>query len=88
MIYALDPSQPVFIDGRADMYGEELFKEYRKVVAIDKDIDTILEKHDVRWVVYPNDTPLVRYLLAGNRWKQIYQDEEASVLLRNPTPRP
>lgn len=88
LIYALDPSQPVFIDGRADMYGEELFKEYRKVIAIDKDIDMILEKHDVSWVLYPSDTPLVRYLLAGNRWKQIYQDEEASVLLRNPTLRP
>lgn len=88
LIYALEPSQQVFIDGRADMYGEELFTEYRKVVAIDKDIETILKKHEVNWVVYPQDTPLVRYLLAGNHWSQIYQDDEASVLLRNPTPLP
>ena len=88
LIYALAPSQEVFIDGRADMYGEDLFGEYRKVVAIDKDIETILEKHEVNWVIYPHDTPLVRYLLAGNRWRKIYQDEEASVLLRNPSPLP
>lgn len=86
LIYALDPSQPVFIDGRADMYGEDLFVEYRKVVDIDKDIETILEKHEVNWVIYPHDTPLVRYLVAGNQWQEIYQDEEASVLLRNPSP--
>jgi hypothetical protein len=88
LIYALEPSQSVFIDGRADMYGEDLFAEYRKVVAIDKDIETILEKHEVNWVIYPHDTPLVRYLLAGNRWQEIYQDEEACVLLRNPSPLP
>jgi hypothetical protein len=88
LIYALEPPQAVFIDGRADMYGEDLFTEYRKVVGIDKDINTILEKHEVNWVIYPHDTPLVRYLLAGNKWRQIYQDEEASVLLRNPSPLP
>jgi len=88
LIYALEPSQSVFIDGRADMYGEDLFEEYRKVVAIDKDIDTILKKHEVNWMIYPHDTPLVRYLLAGNSWSQIYQDEEASVLLRKPSPLP
>ncbi len=88
LIYALQPSQPVFIDGRADMYGEEIFSEYRKVVSIDKDIDTILDKYEVNWLIYPQDTPLVRYLLAGNCWSQIYEDEETSVLLRNPSPLP
>lgn len=88
LIYALQPSQPVFIDGRADMYGEELFTEYSKVAGIDKDIETILKKHEVNWVIYPHDTPLVRYLLAGSRWSQIYQDEETSVLLRKPSPLP
>jgi hypothetical protein len=88
LIYALQPSQPVFIDGRADMYGEELFTEYSKVAGIDKDIETILKKHEVNWVIYPHDTPLVRYLLAGNRWNEIYHDEETSVLLRNLNPLP
>jgi hypothetical protein len=88
LIYALQPSKPVFIDGRADMYGEEIFSEYRKVVAIDKDVDSILDKYEVDLVIYPNETPLVKYLLAGSRWDEIYHDEEASVLLRKPSPLP
>ncbi len=88
LIYALQPSQPVFIDGRADMYGEEIFTEYRKVAGIDEDIESILNKYEVNWVIYPHDSALVRYLMAGGRWREVYCDEEASVLLRNPTPRP
>lgn len=88
LIYALQPPQPVFIDGRADMYGEEIFSDYQKVVRIDKEIDEILDKYKVNWVVYPHDSPLVRYLLVSRQWNEVYQDEEASVLLRNPSPLP
>ena len=85
LIYATQPFRPVFIDGRADMYGEEIFKEYQKVVGIDKDTEEILDKYQVNWVIYPHDSALVRYLLAGKRWNEVYRDEEASVLLRNPS---
>lgn len=88
LIYALKPPRQVFIDGRADMYGEEIFTEYRKVISLDKNTDSILDKYDVNWVIYPHNSALVRYLLAGGRWREVYQDEEACVLLRNPVPRP
>lgn len=88
LIYALQPTRQVFIDGRADMYGEDIFTEYRKVISLDKDTESILDKYEVNWVIYPHDSALVRYLLAGDRWREIYRDEEACVLLRNPVPRP
>lgn len=84
LIYALKPFRPVFIDGRADMYGEDIFTEYRKVTGLDKEMEAILAKYNVNWVIYPQDTPLVRYLLAGGHWNEVYHDEETSVLLRNP----
>lgn len=88
LIYALQPRQPVFIDGRADMYGEDIFSEYRKVVALEKESMEILKKYDVNWVIFPQDTPLIRYLLTTGGWQEVYRDEEASVLLRNPVPSP
>jgi hypothetical protein len=88
LIYALDPPRKVFIDGRADMYGEEIFGDYRKIVGIEKEIEELLQQYQISWVLFPWDTPLIRYLLATQNWREIYRDEEASVLLRSPAPRP
>ncbi len=88
LIYALDPPQKVFIDGRADMYGEKIFGDYREIVGIEKGIEELLEQYQVNWILFPEDAPLVRYLMATGNWREIYRDEEASVLLRNPNPRP
>jgi hypothetical protein len=84
LIFALDPPQKVFIDGRADMYGEEIFGDYQKIVGIKKEVDELLEKYAVNFVLFDTDAPLVRYLTATKRWREIYRDEEASILLRTP----
>jgi hypothetical protein len=84
LIYALDPPQKVFIDGRADMYGEEIFGDYQKIVGIKKEVDDLLEKYAVNYVLFDTDAPLVRYLKTTERWQEIYRDEEASILLRTP----
>lgn len=84
LIYALDPSRKVFIDGRADMYGEKIFGDYTNIVGIEKKIDELLDTYRINWILFPGDTPLVRYLLATRAWREIYRDEDASVLLRNP----
>jgi hypothetical protein len=84
LIFALDPPQKVFIDGRADMYGEEIFGDYQKIVGIKKEVDELLEKYAVNFVLFDTDAPLVRYLTVTKRWREIYRDEEASILLRTP----
>lgn len=82
LIYALDPAQKVFIDGRADMYGEEIFEDYRKIISLDKDAEKLLKDYDIDWVLFPLDSALVRYLKATGKWQEIYSDGEASILRR------
>jgi len=84
LIYALDPPQKVFIDGRADMYGEKIFKDFQKISRVDKEINNLLDSYKIRMVLFPGDTPLVRYLRATDQWQEVYRDDEASVLLRKP----
>lgn len=82
LIYALDPPQKVFIDGRADMYGEEIFEDYQKIVSVKKETEELLEKYDIDWILHPGDSTLVRYLKATGNWHETYSDEDASILVR------
>jgi len=82
MIYALSPKQPVFIDGRADMYGEEIFTDYKKIVQVDKEIDNLLNRYEIQFIFYPLNSSLIRYLKVQGNWREIYSDDLASILIR------
>jgi hypothetical protein len=83
LIYALNPPQPVFIDGRADMYGEEIFTDYGKITKVTEDTDALLQQYDIDWIIFPWDRPLIRYLNAGGGWAEIYRDDQLAILVRN-----
>lgn len=88
MIYALRPEQPVFIDGRADMYGLKIFGDYQKIVQVDEKMDELLEQYNIKWIFYPKDSPLIRYLKQKKNWQEIYADELASILTKGKDSRP
>ena len=82
LIYALNPSQKVFIDGRADMYGEEIFGDYQKIVSLDAEAEDLLKRHEIGWVIFSTDTALIRYLKTTGQWEETYADEVATILVR------
>lgn len=82
LIYALNPPQKVFIDGRADMYGEKIFTDYGKIAEVDKEADALLTQYGVDWLIFPWDRPLVRYLSAGGDWSEVYRDSQVAILVR------
>lgn len=86
LIYALDPPQKVFIDGRADMYGEKIFTDYGKISKVEKEADALLARYRVDWVIFPWDRPLVRYLMAGGDWSEVYRDKQVAILVRKEKP--
>ena len=79
-IYFLGPEMPVFIDGRADMYGERIFGDYIKVVSLHRDFLEILNNYKVDLVLYRTDSPLIRYLKATSDWSEVYADKLATIL--------
>lgn len=82
LIYALQPPEKVFIDGRADMYGEEIFGDYQKIVTVDEEAENLLDQYNIDWILFSADSALVRYLKATGKWRETYLDETASVLVR------
>jgi hypothetical protein len=73
---------PVFIDSRIDIYEYNgVFADYLDAMGIKNTLE-ILDKYRIRYVLYPQESP-VAYLLMHNRgWKTNYQDGTTVLLER------
>jgi hypothetical protein len=79
-IWAL-PEYPVFVDGRADLHGDEVILEWYRTVNLAGDWKSVLADWDVGVVFLEPNQPLAAEL-AEQGWQIGYQDEIAVVLLR------
>jgi hypothetical protein len=86
LLFALNPAPKVFIDGRADMYGERILKDYNTIVTSSSEREHVLEKYDVDWVVFGKDSDLVYSLIKTGYWQKIYENEQYAVLIRDNQP--
>lgn len=83
MIYRAYPTYRVFLDGRSDMYGVSLVKEYIKVSTAGLGYEDVLDKYGVTWVIYNNNTALCQLLAASGKWKLVYADSVANIFLKD-----
>lgn len=58
----------VFIDGRADMYGEDIMKEYLDVTRGNKNWENIIEKYSITALILNKRSVLSKILKHHNRW--------------------
>ena len=82
--YLIWRSVPVFVDGRAELYGEQFEMKYYNALQL-KDVNLLFEllkQYDIDAVMLNPATPAASLLdhLAG--WQRIYADENAVVHLR------
>ena len=84
ILYRMWPHQTVFIDGQADFYGEVLFREYLEVVSLSDNWESILDKHDVSWIIVQKTGLLARHLLSDENdpWNLIYEDSTTVIFSR------
>ena len=74
------PEYPVFIDGRADLYGDDILNQWHAVVNADKDALPLLDQWDVKVVLLEPDWPIIE-VLKSNGWKVEFEDEQAVILI-------
>lgn len=70
--YKLD--QRVYIDDRADFYGEEFYKKYGAIVQTHPGWDTLLDEAKVEWVLMPKNSSLSAALRNDSRWTVACED--------------
>lgn len=72
ILWAL-PEYPVFIDGRTDLYSDEIIDQWLKVVRAEEGWRTILEQWQVGVILLEENLPVVRELESSG-WRLVYRD--------------
>lgn len=80
LIWAL-PEYPVFVDGRTDLYGDEILHEWISIVSAEDGWEEKLDKWKIDIVFIEPGMYLAREL-ENSHWKLIYQDEQAVIYIR------
>jgi hypothetical protein len=74
---------PVFVDGRADVYGDEFLTYYRKSYGVEEDWQRPLDEFSVDYVLMEQGSPLSVLLITSEQWREAYADDVAQVFVRN-----
>jgi hypothetical protein len=80
LLWAL-PEYPVFVDGRTDVYGDELIGEWIRIVQGETGWQDSLDQWGVNLILLEPTRPLITKL-ASHGWDLIYADEIAVIYSR------
>ena len=78
LIYHL-PDLPVFVDGRTDLYGDEILNDYLDLVFCKENWKATLIEYEIELILIPSDSCLKELALTEG-WKTHYIDGQAVVL--------
>jgi len=81
--YLIWRGTPVFIDGRADVYGDEFLHNYQRTFGLKVDWQEPLEEFDVDYILMESTHSLLTLLAESPDWKQVYKDPVASIYSRD-----
>ena len=73
---------PVFVDGRADVYGDAFLFYYLQAFEIRQNWEEPLTDFDVRYVLMEKGSPLFALLEASGDWQEAYRDDIAQIYVR------
>ena len=82
LIYRLYPQTKVLVDDRHDLYGDQFFKDYLKVVTVQPEWSKVLDQRHVDWVLVQKDSSLGTILGLTAEWKLVHGDETAVLFHR------
>lgn len=74
---------PVFVDGRADLYGDEFLFYYLKTYLAGPEWQEPLDEWDVEVVLMRRGTTLTTVLTTSSAWDKVYEDDLIQIFTRN-----
>jgi len=73
---------PVFVDGRADVYGDDFLHNYRRTYDLNLRWNEPLADYDVDYVLMESSHSLLSLLETSDEWEQEYRDDVAAIYKR------
>jgi hypothetical protein len=86
MIWRLYPEYQVYVDGRADLYGDEFLMQYVEIYNATFDPRPFLDQNRINTVIVAPSTGLataMQSLTALPDWRLEYRDDRAVIFVRN-----
>ena len=72
-----------FIDGRGDMYGDDLVANYIKITSGDPAaFDAAVLHWNIRWAIFPRRTRVTQILDRSSDWRRIASDDAGNLYVR------
>lgn len=72
-----------YIDGRSDMYGDDLVLGYSRIVNGNAaEFDNTVKRWDIRWAIVSHEGKKLRALLNAAGWRPIASDQAGTVYVR------
>lgn len=88
-IYRLYPRYRVFVDGRADLYGDDLMRDsVRTLIDLRSGWQDILNRWQVETILVPPSSALAQALLLNRHWRTTFSDSHAVIFSRSPSDAP
>jgi hypothetical protein len=73
----------VFIDSRADFYGDSFLQNYAGMLSPDRDaLAASLNRYQAHWTIFSRTTPMAKLMDTMPGWRRLYSDELATVHVR------
>jgi hypothetical protein len=82
LIWNLYPRYPVFIDGRAELYGDQMLTEYADIYNTRSGWEDALDSYGIRLVLVEPDSLIAQRLTESPNWSQAYVDKTSVLLVR------
>ena len=82
LIYQLYPEYRVYIDGRADVYGDAFFTEAMQVYDGVGNWKEPLDRYGIQTVIIDTNVALSTALRNDNEWSKVYEDDQAVIFSR------
>ncbi len=83
-IWRLYPDYRVFVDGRADLYGDDLLRQFQQAAQVRSGWQHVLDSAGVQGILIPPTIALNQALALDPGWRLEYQDSQAAFYRRNP----
>jgi hypothetical protein len=73
---------PVFVDGRTDLYGDELLREFLSTYRAQAGWEERLDEAGINTVFVEGSSPLASVLAVVDGWERVYEDDMAVLYVR------
>ena len=81
LIWRLYPDYRVYIDGRADVFGDKLVAEFIQVNDGKPRWRELLQQYGTQTVLVKRDSAIASLLNDDSRWQKVFEDKQAVILV-------